>query len=389
MRVEKGKLKRRWKRLAICVLLLISSALSALFLRHSANMLPSEQAADRWSGGAGQFAQMTVFFPAHGGKTVGTADGIVMAIQSALIAQGIKPDEPGGALAYAYSAEAVLNVSSHDRGPVQVFATGVSGNFFLFNPVQLISGAYLPVESVNRDLVIIDETTAWWLFGATDVSGMELLIADIPFRIAGVYRPLRNFASQAADGGMPYLFLYHDALEALLGPTPITALQTVIPSPLRGLGEQVLQGAMESAGIEEDQFSLVVNTDRYTLPALLRVMQNFGVRSMYRAGLSLPPWENAARLTEDFAALSLALTLLFLIYPIILGIQLIYGRITRRKWRLQMLYNKLDEQRELRREMRFEEAKNDPNQFDVDEIIRSVKEREEIKKSEEENETEI
>ncbi|MCL2841908.1 MAG: ABC transporter permease [Oscillospiraceae bacterium] len=379
---EQGRWKLGKGRIAVCILLSVLAVCSALFLRHITAMLPSEQAADRWAGGTGRFAQVTAFLPEHGGLTVGQTDGLAMAIQSGLVTQGIMPDEPGGLPTHAYSAEGVLSTSTRDRGPVETFATGVGGNFFVFHPVQLVSGSYLPVESLNRDLVVIDETLAWSLFGATDVAGLELVMEGQTFHIVGVYRPLNNFASQAADGTLPHMFLYYDAMTELLGPVPITTVMTVLPNPITGLGEYVFREAIEVGGMDEDGYALVVNTYRYRLGALWGVIWDFGHRSMYQGGLRLPQWENAARMVEDFAALALLFILLFLLYPILMMIRLGISAFRHRRWRLgRKIYNTFDQHREQKREEIWRESgQTEPEhdlQFDIDEIIRSVRESEE------------
>ena len=75
---------------------------------------------------------------------------------------------------------------------------------------------------------------------------------------------------------------------------------------------------------------------------------------MYQTGLRLPYWENAARITEDFAALSFLLFLLFLLYPIYCGIRLVVWRFKRRKRRVRAMYEKLEGMREARREEKWQ-----------------------------------
>ena len=374
MKAEREKRRLGWGRIAVCALLLLLAVTLALFFRHVTGMLPSQQAAERWAGDVGRFAQITVFLPEHDGLSQPAVQGLQAAIWGALNAEGLEPDTPAGAPVFAYSAEGVLRVTSRYRNPVDVYVTGVGGNFFLFHPVQLISGAMLPAESLNRDLVLIDETLAWWLFGATDVAGMELIIDGAPYLISGVYRPLQNFASRAAYGEMPHLFLYYEALAALsLGGTPITTVEAVLPNPISGIAEEIVTDALEAANVEEGRFVLVDNTSRYTLFSLLDVIRDFGQRSMYRTGLRLPHWENAARMAEDFAALSLVLILIVLVYPANLAVRVCARRWRQRKWRIKLARKKLDDLREQRRETEWQNT----HQFHVDEIIRSVRESEE------------
>jgi len=355
-------------------------------------MLPSEQAAERWGADVGRFAQVTAFLPEHNSLSPGAAGHIPLAINGAMREQGLTALVPEGGFSYAYAASPIpLQVSTRDRGPVAVFATGVGGNFFLFQSVQLISGAFLPVESVNRDYVLIDETLAWLLFGAVDVAGMEVFINYTPYIISGVYRPNRDFASRAANTDGPHMFFFYDT-PAMFSGAPITMVAAVLPNPLTGLAEEMFREAMDSLDVDEDSFVLVDNTRRYTIPALFRVTQGFGTRSMYQTGLRLPYWENAARMAEDFAALALVLFVLLLLFPLFCGVQLLIWRWRRRKWRTRDAWERLDKIREERREEKWHQEQGlegsvneiDLDQeYDLEEIIRSVRE------SEEEDETEI
>ena len=385
MRAEEGKLGLGWKRIAVCVLLLLLAGISGLFLRHITNMLPSQQAAERWGGAnAGRFAQVTVFLPEYGGLTPHLVNGFMSSVFGELTLQGLAPHTPAGAPVHAYSAEGMLQVASRSRGPIDVYVTGVGGNFFLFHPVQLISGASLPTESMNRDLVVIDETLAWRLFGATNVAGMDVMINGAPYVISGVYRTLDNFASRAAYGDMPHMFLFYDALADIRGSVPITTLEVVLPNPLTGMAETIVREALDAVNVDEDGFRLVNNTGRYRFLPLLGVARDFGERSMYRTGLRLPHWENAARMVEDFAAMALVLLLILLLYPTIVIVQFGYRRWRVRKWRIALARKKLEEIKERRRAATWEDTRalqgEEENQYHVDEIIREIKESEDDEK---------
>ena len=389
---KQNSVKKPWGRIVLCSLLLLCAVLCFFFLRHVTQMLPSEQAAARWGSNVGRFAQVTAFLPEHDGLTADATGAIPLALNNAIRDQGLTAHVPEGGFSYAYAASPVsLQVSSRDRGTTSVFATGVGGNFFLFQSVQLISGAFLPVESVNRDYVLIDETLAWQLFGAVDVAGMEVFINYTPYIISGVYRPNRDFASRAAAADRPHLYFFYDA-PGMFGGAPITMVTAVLPNPLTGLAEEMFRGAMEDLNADEDSFVLVDNTRRYTIGALFRVIGDFGMRAMYQTGLRLPYWENAARMAEDFAALALVLILLLLLFPLFCGVWLLLWRWKRRKWHARDAWERVDKMREARREEKWRQEQGledlvheieSDQEYDLEEIIRSVRE------SEETNETEI
>ena len=382
------------------VLLLLLAGALLLFFRHVTGMLPTEQAALRWAYGEARYGQVTAFFPVHNGLSQMQAQGIFSGIQGSLAQEGFQIEQggQGGDFVYAYSAQGVLEVASRDRGATFAYATFVGGNFFHFQPVQLISGSHLPQDDVNRDMVLIDENLAWRLFGSVhliaDIGDLpegevqdfvpEVFIEGMPYVVVGVFRPPGDFASRAAYGDGMHIILYYDA-PGLLEPPPITSLQAVLPNPVGGFAEGIFAEAIEGGEITEDCFVLVNNAERYRLRDLFRVMGDFGSRSMYRTGLSLPYWENAARLTEDYAALALLLMLLLFLLLFIQGLVSGIRRFRRRKWRLfATLSRKVGDRAEERKERAHYGARyadthgddEDDARYDVEDIIRFVRESE-------------
>ena len=101
---------------------------------------------------------------------------------------------------------------------------------------------------------------------------------------------------------------------------------------------------------------IVENSDRYGLPHLVtEVIGGFGQRSMRTNGVVYPYWENAVRLTEDYAALLLALAVVFGICPA--GFALVFGILAvRRGYRYlkKTVPEKVEAGIEKRREKRLE-----------------------------------
>ena len=381
-------IKKLWKekkgRLIVIITLLFFALLFLFLLGRTTNTLVTEQAARRWSDNS--FVQLSSFIPEHHGFTGDFSREITQAIESSFRDQGLDPHDPRNAWTFAYYAEGgVLPTRSHYRGPVTTQISGVGGNFFFFYPVTLVSGSYLPRESINRDLVFIDETLAWELFGAIDVTGMELLVSDRAYVIVGVFRHFQDPFSREASGLLPQAFFYYDELESVVGGLRITTVKALLPEPITALAQQIFTATLETAGLGEDDYLLVNHTERYRTLALLRVIGDFGSRSMQETGMRLPMWENAARMTEDFAALYLLLAILFSLFPLLCLFLLVIWKLKNRKWRVRKLLHRADMWREEKREAAWEkiqEQKEELQQrFTVDDIIRESRE------SEEENET--
>ena len=300
---------------------LVIAVVLMLITGHITQVLPGEQAAQRWRGvGDGNFAQVSAFFPRYRTLTASDITAMTSSMRHTLDTDGFSPDE--GDFAYAYSGEGVLTLSTA-RGEVEARAFGIGGNFFLFHPVRLISGAGWDDSSINRDIVLLSESAAWDLFGALDIAGQTLMLDGQTLVVAGVYRPYGDFATQAALDVLPHIFLPYEMLSQH-ETAPVTALYVIAPNPLSHFAAGLVQDVVEERDFEEGTYHLMENSARYRLGARFSIAGQFGRRSMQQMGLQLPPWENSARMTEDYVALLLIFTLFFLILPLLATVVILF-----------------------------------------------------------------
>ena len=123
-----------------------------------------------------------------------------------------------------------------------------------------------------------------------------------------------------------------------------------MPDPISGYAKSVV-----SDNFQTDGGDIVENSSRYSLGHLWEIIRSFGDRSMRTNGVIYPYWENAARLTEDYAALLLVLSILFALCPA--GFVLVNGiRYVRRGYRYakKTVPEKIDAAVEKKREARLE-----------------------------------
>ena len=72
----------------------------------------------------------------------------------------------------AYCAFGKTSVTG-DHGSSDASVIAVGGNYFLFHPLELVSGTYFSESDVMHDRVVLDETLAWKLFGGSNLAGMH------------------------------------------------------------------------------------------------------------------------------------------------------------------------------------------------------------------------
>lgn len=307
--------------LVVNLLLAAACVLSALGLYEVTHTLDTD-AHRRFRGESDtRFAQLACYLPVGQGKSAEEIYAFRQSLDSAFLEQSLEVPENGSLYTDAYSGTAKVTAST-DHGTVSLSAFGVGGEFFDFHPLPLRSGSYISERDLMDDLVVLDEVTAWRLFGGTDLTGMTLYINGEPFLVSGVVAMEEDFASTRAFTQEGNLFMSYSALRRLNENAAIDCYEIVLPDPISGYARGVVEGGF---GSDAD---IVENSSRYTLGNLFAVMGSFGERSMRVNGVIYPYWENALRLTEDYAALLLLLTILFAVCPLVtLVIRLIRGAV--------------------------------------------------------------
>lgn len=276
----------------------------------------TQQMAERWSEQR-NVAQVSCFFAANSDTTEDTIlmfeHGIDSALTEASVVQ--ESENPGARLwADAYSADGKITLTN-GKSSVSADAIGIGGDFFLFHPLRLINGAYFSGNDLMQDYCVIDEDAAWQLFGSYDVAGMTVYISGIPHIVTGVVeRPEGRLAESAGlDGTLVYVSL--QTLETLGTSYGINHYEIVMPDPVTGFAYKYVK---ENLGSDEKATEVVENSSRYSLLSRLKLIGQFGVRSMNGKGIIYPYWENMARGYEDILTVLTLFMLITLSYPIVL-----------------------------------------------------------------------
>jgi len=101
------------------------------------------------------------------------------------------------------------------RARARFSVIAVGGNFFDFHPIRLLSGNYITPDDLMQDRVLLDEETAWLLFGGTELSGMSFKINGVPFVVAGVIQREQDFASEKAYSSGMGIYMSYDGYSSL------------------------------------------------------------------------------------------------------------------------------------------------------------------------------
>lgn len=341
---------KQWFLLCLNVILILACAASAVGLHVVSTTLETTGAAERFRGESEtRFAQIACYLPVGQGKTEEDIQSFRQGLDAKFTEQSLEAPENGSLYVDAYGCSAQVSLST-DYGSADVTAMGIGGDFFYFHPLQLRSGSYISDRDLMDDLVVLDEVMAWRLFGGVDLTGMTVYINEEPFVVSGVVAIEDDFATSRARTQEGAVFLSYSALSRLKEEVTIDCYEIVLPDPITGYAYGVVTDSFQVG-----EGDIVENSSRYTLSHLLDVIGSVGERSMRTNGVIYPYWENALRLTEDYAALLLILMAVFALCPLVCLIVLAVRSIRRGYRRMKTVVpEKVGSAVERRREQKYE-----------------------------------
>ena len=345
---------KQWFLLILNIVLALGSVGCVLGLGSVSNALEALTGAARFRGtNETRFAQLACYLPVDQGKSEEDMFSFRQDLETSLVSQALEAPEGGSLYIDAYYGVENVTIST-ESSSTSVKAIGVGGNFFYFHPYQLRSGAYINEGDLMDDLVVLDEEMAWRLFGGIHLTGMTVTINGQPFVINGVISRETDFASQKAYTGDGGVFMSFSAMKRLIEGATVTGYEVIMPDPISNFAKGILEEIFPIGSGD-----IVENSSRYRLGHLQEVIQSFGERSMRTNGVIYPYWENAVRLTEDYAALLVVLAVLLALCPVLFVLVLVIREI-RRIYRLakvkipEKVEAAVEQQKEKRLERQYE-----------------------------------
>lgn len=330
-----------------------------------AEKLPEQHIKEKWaSGGDILYAQVSAYTSDMAGLT---ENSIFMArtnIDKKLMENSIESKNEDARLwVDAFStSQRLINVSSEKASSeAELIATG--GDFFLFHPLDMITGSCYSDGDIMHDTVVIDEVLAWRLYGSSDIAGMPVAINGKYFFISGVFRQSDNSEVKKVYGEKPRIFMSYHGLELMGGEAFLfTCYEACLPSPVSGLGAKIFT---EALALDEYSSRIVENSARYSLKSRFEIISEFGMRSVVDNSVFYPFWENAARITEDKSALILVFQLIGLTVPAVTAVWLFVKFIKNRQRLTKRLAEsaneKWDRSKEKRRQEKQRREDNEKN----------------------------
>ncbi len=300
------------------ILLVIGAVLTAaaltlgIIMSNLSSSLESQKTVERWQGESEtRFAQVSCFFPVGKELDAGTLQDFHSTIEDKIKEAGLEEPENGRLWTEGYSAKCTVNVSG-SRGSSSAAAYAVGGDYFVFHPLKLKSGSYISGSDLMQDRVVLDEELAWKLFGGCDLAGMYVEIGGSRYLVAGVVEREDDSASVKAYNDGPGLYMSYDAALENEYISGISCYELVMANPMTGFAKTAVSEFMSSDG----QFPVIENSSRFSIGSIFSVLRHFNERAIGADGVLYPYWENAARLTENKAALCLLGIIAACLFPV-------------------------------------------------------------------------
>ena len=279
----------------VIILFMLIIFVLALIRGGIAGKLDDQQIVSRWTDG-NDYAAVSLFFP-YGTKIDSMA--VLSAENTVTVSlNGISmvPTSDSQRLWVDCFIEQGTVTAKTDRASESLKAYGIRGDYFLFHPMEFVSGGYMPSDSVMKDYVIIDELTAWNLFGAIEVDGMYLYIGGVPHLITGVVKVPDDKLSKAGGSCEKVIYLSCESLEAYGTVETALSYELLMPEPYEGFAFEAIHAAFtsyEKTGVWVD------NSKRFGWRHLYDVFKARNSQIMQTKPVIYPYWENVALYKEN------------------------------------------------------------------------------------------
>ena len=300
-----------------CGILLLLSALCILSCVHKTNLLDSQYEWKRWQGESeDEYAQISVFLPESASLGTEGINSFRSDMMKAFTEASL--DTTNIPFRDAWSSFGSIGVTS-DKANSAVPVIAVGGHFFDFHPLRLLHGTYISEDDADRSRIVLDEQLAWFLFGSSDVAGMQIKVGEGTFTVAGTVAHESDKASKKAYPYEMCLYMNYDAYRSITSFTensegntpaaPVTCYEVVMPNPVKNFAVNIV-----SEKFPVKQREVVVNSERYSVGNLFAIAKDFAARAM-SAGVAFPYWENAARYNDNKMATLSVISAILLISP--------------------------------------------------------------------------
>lgn len=336
--------------LTVNILILLAAAVVLTVILRLKFLYATDTAAEQWELDTGtRYSQISAYVPQTEAFSIPDAHGKRYLIETKLKNDNTIEKNSEGQWTDCASAQTRCTVV-YNKQNLETDATGTWGDFFAFHPEELVSGSYYSGNDINLFRAVIDDLTAWALYGTVDASEMTFHIGNIEFEVAGVVRsPLRT-DDQTAYGSLPHIYLPIEAM-SYISDVGLTSYEACMPYKVDGYAADVVKEYFS------DSAEIVDQTGRFDLIKLVRGFKELPKSVMIQKGILYPWYENSVRAAEMKARVLAFPTALLLLIPSVSLVYLLFviakgiGRLFR------FIAGKIDDKKQKRLKKAYERKK--------------------------------
>jgi len=311
-KIEKGIKTAPLKFFMVLGVLIMLSVICVLIHNGLGKILLSQYAYERWKGdGELDFSQVSVFIPENETFNMDSVASVREKLAGKVAEAAITTENNQQLTNDCFSGREKLTVKS-ELGSVEVWAYGIGGDFFNFHTTELLSGCFFEDSDIMKDKVVLDNVSAWILFGSTNVAGETVTINEVNYYISGVVYLENDRFSKAMRDDAPIIYMDYRTLNGI-SECNISSYEVIMPEPVSKFGVDTVK-----ANFPIKTAMVVENSTRFTLLDNIKNIKSFFTRSVRNDGIILPYWENASRTIEDYQGLCVIFMFIFGILPLII-----------------------------------------------------------------------
>lgn len=301
--------------IAVNVGSLLFFLIMTIFFVRLKGSLPDQQVASRWSDDE-PYSLVSVYSESSSPMTLNDIFTARVNIEKKLVENSIAAKKENARVwtdAFSSAQELITADAGVSTSEANLIVTG--GDFSMFHPMDFICGSFYSEDAIMRDNVVIDEILAWRLYGSSNIVGKPVLIKGKYYFVSGVFRRSEDKNMERVYGDKPRIFMSYSGYD-IISPdkaADFICYEACLPNAVSGFGKNILTEAM---GLEENTDRVMENSTRYSFKKRFGIIRDFGMRSVVDSPVYYQYWENAARITDDKAALLLVMQALGLVMPI-------------------------------------------------------------------------
>ncbi|MCM1329735.1 MAG: ABC transporter permease [Ruminococcus sp.] len=303
------------------IYLILANLLSAIFFllmtvffARLKSSLPDQRTAERWAAEE-PYSLVSVYTEVNKPMSLNGVFTARVNIEKKLVENSIAAEKENARVwadAFSAAQESITMTAGVSESEVNLTVTG--GDFALFHPMDFLYGGFYGSDPLSPDVVVIDEVLAWRLYGSSNIVGKPVLINGKYFFVTGVFRQSEDRNVERVYGDKPRAFMPYAGYDIISDKeAEFICYEACLPNEVSGFGKNILTEAM---GLQDNADRVIENSTRYSLKSRFDIIRSFGMRSVSDTPIVYQYWENAARITEDKAALLLAAQALGLVIPI-------------------------------------------------------------------------